>query len=393
LPEINRENRRLVDLLRSRIAEESPLIQVVLGPRQVGKTTALQTALAGNGVYHTADYPTPLSHDVLLEWWHEAQQSEFKVLAVDEVQKIIDWSETVKYLWDQSKDIKLILTGSSSLLVEKGLKETLAGRFELIRVEHWNFREASEIFNLNLRKFIEFGCYPGSIRFLEDTMRWATFVRDSIVEPAIGRDLLQLYPIDNPALMRQIFGTAVSLPAQLISSNKLQGTFQEKGTAPTISHYFSLLAEAFLVTGVQKYSGSQFRSRKSIPKIIVHDNALCRAFERPVQQALSAERFGRYFENAIGARFIEAGWETYYWKHRDHEVDFVVIGPDQQKWAIEVKSGPVSRDNLSGLIEFCKLYPEFEPQLLSLEGQKLQGIKSLDPVEILSLCRSSRAIQ
>ena len=140
-------------ILAQRIAEPSPLIQVMVGPRQVGKTTALKTALETGGVYHTADYPTPLSSDVLIEWWEEAERDSSRLLAVDEVQKITGWTETVKYLWDKSERMKLILTGSSSLMVEKGLKETLAGRYELIRAEHWNYKEASRVFNISLRKF------------------------------------------------------------------------------------------------------------------------------------------------------------------------------------------------------------------------------------------------
>jgi predicted AAA+ superfamily ATPase len=188
--------------------------------------------------------------------------------------------------------------------------------------------------------------------------------------------------------MRQIFGAAVALPAQVISLQKLQGATQEKGTVPTIGHYLSLLGEAFLVTGLQKYSKSQFRARKSIPKLIVHDNGLCRAFERPVTGDLTPERFGRYLENAVGARLIEAGWETYYWKHRDDEVDFVAIGPENQRWAIEVKQSRTTASELKGLFRFCSQNPEFEPCLLSLTEQKIDGVRILDPKKVLALSRT-----
>ncbi len=388
MTDIKKQNRKLVSNLKRRMAEKSPLIQVVIGPRQVGKTTALRAILAEGGIYHSADYPTPLGSEVLVQWWEEAERDKSRFLAVDEVQKISDWSETIKYLWDRSANMRVILTGSSSLLVERGLKETLAGRFELVRVEHWNYAEAAQVFDISLRQFIEFGCYPGSMKFLDDRRRWGDFVRDAIVEPAIGRDLLQLHPLENPALMRQIFGAAVSLPAQLISMQKLQGALQTKGAVPTISRYLSLLAEAFLVTGVQKYHASQLRMRQSIPKLIVHDNALCRAFERPIENEINQERFGRYFENAIGARFIEAGWDTYYWKHRDDEVDFIVIGPENQKWAVEVKVGKTNQTELRGLFAFCKAHPEFEPKIVSLLDPQIAGVERLDPQEILSLYRS-----
>lgn len=382
------KNRAFVDILKARLKEKHPLIQVLIGPRQVGKTTGLKEVLKQGGLYRTADYPTPLNAEILVEWWSNARESKSRLLAVDEVQKITNWSEAVKYLWDSSSDMKLILTGSSTLQVEKGLRETLAGRFELIRAEHWNLSEAARILNLTSDQFIEFGAYPGAVPLLKDVSRWASFIRDSIVEPAIGRDLMQLHPVENPALMRQVFGVAVSQPAQLVSLQKIQGSLQARGTVPTIGNYMRLLSEAFLVTGVQKYSQAQLRTKKSIPKLIVHDNSLCRAFEKPVGSKISKEKFGRYFENAIGARFIEAGWDVYYWKNRNAEVDYVVLGPENQKWAIEVKSSEISRSDLTGLFEFCKQNPEFEPHIISYIDQKIAGISSLDYRESLSLRRN-----
>ncbi len=368
------------------------MIQVMVGPRQVGKTTALKAALADQGIYHTADYPIPMSFEVLAEWWKEAETDSSRLLAVDEIQKIPGWSEMLKNLWDESSDMKVVVTGSSSLLVEKGLKESLAGRFEIIRADHWNCKEARDTFGLILESFIEYGCYPGAAPFLDDLPRWGSYVRDAIVEPALGRDLLQLHPVDNPALLRQVFGAAVSLPAQVVSLQKIQGNLQSKGSLPTLSNYLQLLAEAFLVTAVQKYSETTLRSKKSIPKLIIHDNGLIRAFERPVYQTLEPERFGRYFENAVGARFIEAGWETYYWKHRDFEVDFVVIGPENQRWAIEVKTQKATTAQLKGIFEFNRRHPDFEPCLLSLEPQDVEGVRSLDPVEMLSLSREKTEV-
>lgn len=382
-------NRLIVETLKARIVEESPLIQVLIGPRQVGKTTVLKEVLKTRGIYKTADYPSPLKSEIVVDWWQEANESESKILAIDEVQKITNWSEVVKYLWDKSDGIKLIITGSSSLQVEKGLRETLAGRYELIRAEHWNFKEASTIFNSKIEEFIEYGCYPGANRFLDNIPRWGEFIRDSIVEPAIGRDLMQIHPVENPALMRQVFGVACSLPAQIVSLQKIQGQLQTKGAIATISNYLNLLSHAFLVSAIPKYSVNQIRVKSSIPKLIIHDNALIRAFERPIQTKLSHEKLGRYFENAIGARFIEAGWETYYWKNRNLEVDFVVIGPENQKYAIEVKSSMTQEGDFVGLREFCKINPDFTPCLVSLKNQKISGIKNLITEEILSLSRST----
>lgn len=369
------------------MAEKKPLIQVVVGPRQVGKTTALIAALCDRGFYATADYPTPQPFTVIEEWWNEAMKKPDRILAIDEVQKITGWSEIIKGLWDRSgRKLKVVLTGSSALLVEKGLKETLAGRFELIRAEHWNYREAKGVFDLSLKDFVESGCYPGAVPLLDDIGRWGEYIRDAIVEPALGRDLLQLHPVDQPALLRQVFGVAVFLPCQIVSLQKLQGQLQGKGTLPTLQHYLQLLADAFLITGVEKHSERSFRSKKSSPKLIVHDNGLIRAFQRPIQR-LSPEDFGHFFENAVGARFIESGWKTSYWKERDLEVDFIVLGPGGEKWAVEVKSTDTTKAELKGLMVFCERHPGFEPCLISFVGQEIDGIKSLPAEKILSLER------
>lgn len=381
--------RHLADILRRRLQEKSPLIQVVIGPRQVGKTTALKAVLPEGAIFQTADYPTPLPNTVIKDWWQQAERSPAKILAIDEIQKIIGWTDAVKALWDAGgKKIKVVVTGSSALLVEKGLKETLAGRYELIRAEHWNYREAEKIFGMTQDEYIEFGCYPGSIPLLRQEIgRWGEYIRDSIVEPALGRDLLQLHPVDQPALLRQLFGVAVSLPCQIVSLQKLQGQLQGRGTLPTLQHYLKLLSDTFLVSGIEKFSPSPFRSKKSSPKLIVHDNALIRAFARPIQSPIGRENLGRYLENSVGARLIEAGWETYYWKDRDDEVDFVAIGPQNEKYAVEVKSSVSREKELKGLFRFCAAYPEFKPILVSRTPQQLPGVASMPVEEILGFHR------
>ncbi len=387
--DINMKYRNLANVIKGRFQEKDPLIQVIIGPRQVGKTTALKQAIANNGVYETADYPTPLPYTIIEKWWKKASAHPSKILAIDEIQKITGWTEIIKKLWDTSNiKIKLVVTGSSSLLVEKGLKESLAGRFEIIRAEHWSFGEAQEIFNLGLKEFIEFGCYPGSISLLQkDIERWGQYVRDSIVEPALGRDLLQLHPVDQPALLRQVFGVAVSIPTQIISLQKLQGQLQGKGTLPTIQNYLRLLADAHLVTGLDKYSKQPIRTKKSSPKLIVHDNGLIKAFERPLKKSLSSERFGRYFENAVGARLLETGWNIFYWKERNLEVDFVALGPNGENYAIEVKSTEAEKSDFEGLYKFCEINSEFEPCLISFVEQQVSGIKTISTSDILSYSR------
>lgn len=381
------KQRRIQSFIKNRLSEEIPRIQVVIGPRQVGKTTAIKGALEGTtAIYFTADSPTPLAAEQITLWWQEAISKKAEILAIDEIQKISGWSEVIKKLWDEKKyPLKLIISGSAALTIEKDLKETLAGRFELIRATHWSFAEAKNIFQRDINQFIEFGCYPGADQYLNDIERWADYIRDSIVEPAIGRDIIQLHPVQNPSLFRQVFQMTTQFPAQIISYNKLQGQLQDRGAIATIKHYLELLESGFLISLIPKYSTNIIQTKTSSPKIIVNDNALIKALNKPVHEKLKNPMLGHYFENAVGARLKAAGWETYYWKDRKDEVDFVCIGKNGERYAIEVKSNKTSTAEMKGLTSFCKKHVDFEPCLVSLVNQKIDGIRSISAVEILSL--------
>lgn len=386
------KERPLYTKLVKRTQEKSPLIQVILGPRQIGKTTIVKQLIqVYGGTYKSADGPLPPSYEDLKSWWGEASSSTSKILVIDEIQKVPSWSEIIKELWDKTQEknpLKVLLTGSSSLLMQKGLTESLLGRYELIQAEHWGLYEAQEIFSLTLREYINFGCYPGSIRFLGDKERWGSYIANSVIEPVLSRDLLQLSHVKSPHLLRQIFSVACAYPAQIISLTKLMGNLTEKGTKKTLKNYLKLLSNAYLISTIEKYSTRQIKTKESIPKFIIHDNALIRALERPVSQDLSSERFGHYFENSIASRFIESGYETYYWRERGYEVDLVVISPNNEKWAIEVKTGKVKEADLKGLKYFCKKFPDFSPKLISLESVSFDFVEVLDYKEVLSLRRA-----
>ncbi len=383
--------RSFVNRIAARLQEESPLIQVVIGPRQVGKTTGIKQAMGGVGIYFTADSPVPLQASEIENLWNQAIDSSAQpLLAIDEIQKIPGWSEVIKKLWDtKTQPMKLILSGSAALSIEKDLKESLAGRFELIRVEHWSFAEARDAFSMTLAQYLEFGCYPGAHPFLTDLERWGHYIRDSIVEPAIGRDILQLHPVEHPALLRQLFSICTGHPSQIVSLNKLQGQLQDRRALATLQNYLELLSFGFLVTGVQKFTVNMIRTKSSPPKLIVHDNGLIRAFERPIAKNISDERLGFYLENEIGARLIESGWDTFYWKDRDHEVDFVAIGPNNEHWAIEVKLSPPSLGDLKGLQQFCAQNPDFSPVVVCPEKVELPGIRYVSAETFLSFKRGS----
>ncbi len=272
-------------------------------------------------------------------------------MVLDEVQKIPRWSEITKRLVDEDKrrnrKLRVVLLGSSALLMQRGLSESLAGRFELHRHPHWSFAECREYFHLRLEEYIYFGGYPGALALRKDEARWAKFVRDSLIESVLSKDVLLISPVEKPALLRQLFGLATAHPAQIVSYQKMLGTLQDAGNTTTVASYLRLLSHAFLMLPLERFSGSRIKQRGSTPKIIVLDNALVTAMAGGSFKAAKKDPslWGRLVENAVGAQLYwstqEDGGELMYWRDRQEEVDFV-IAQGRHTTAVEVKSGKTS---------------------------------------------------
>lgn len=363
----------LYDELVRMLKDKTNLIQVIIGPRQVGKTTlALQLLQRWKGpkLYETADQPGTPSLSWLENIWQQAralpvQKGVSSLLIIDEIQKIPHWSDLVKKLFDEDKIVKqnlrVVLLGSSSLLVQKGLQESLAGRFELHRHYQWSYNECREAFGLTLKEFLFFGGYPGGLAIRKDPIRWARYIRDSLIETVLAKDILLMSPISKPALLRQSFSLATGHPAQILSYQKMLSTLTDAGNVTTIASYLKLLSAAFLVLPLERYSGTVIKKRGSIPKIIIFDNALISAMNNLTKDDVTADPTwrGRLVENIIGAKIWttveKQGGELFYWRERDREVDFVVqIG--KKILAIEVKSGEIKKQP-SSLEYFLKKYP------------------------------------
>jgi len=347
--------RPLVGLLLKRLQAGHQPVQIVLGPRQVGKTTALEQVAArwkGPSHYATADLPAPPDADWVHAQWLVARQlakaaRQRTLLVLDEIQKIHRWSDVVKGLYDEDKRtrslVRPVILGSSSLHVERGAKESMAGRYEVLFCPHWTFPECRDAFGWNLEQWLFWGGYPGAAPLVKDPRRWRRFVSDALIEPVLSRDVLQLTPVLKPALLRQLFMLAVHAPAQVLSYNKMLGQLQDAGNTVTLAHYLSLLSSAFLVTGLNLWSGSDvIRQRASSPKLIVWNNALVTSlggltFAEAQRQP---ELWGRLVENAVGAHLLNHGFvqTTGYWQKAHAEVDFVVQG-GRRTTAFEVKSG------------------------------------------------------
>ena len=360
------------EILRSRLLEPRDKIQVVSGPRQVGKSTMLKQVLSEVGIpylYATADDVEKNDISWISGTWASARAqmqltgtSQF-VLAIDEVHKLDNWSEAVKKEWDMDTfndlNLKVILSGSSRLLLKDGLTESLAGRYELIRMPHWSYSEMQEAFGLDVNRYIYFGGYPGGARLIKDERRWCQYVKDSIIASAIEKDVLMTKTIYKPALMRQLFELGCIYSGEELSLNKILGQLQDSGNVTTLAGYLGTLNEARLLCGLYKYAHDTARKYNSVPKLMVYNTALLSA-----QSGISFHRaftepkvWGRWVESAIGSYLLsqsdELNYHVYYWRERDDEVDFVVE-QNRRCIAIEVKSG--RRANNAGLAIFREHY-------------------------------------
>ncbi len=347
------------------------LIQVLMGPRQVGKTMlARQLAESSNMpcIYGSADSAgLPESSWIQIQWDLARQKllsSPTALLILDEVQKLPNWSAWVKQLWDEdrfaNRKLKVILLGSAPWLMQKGLADSLAGRFEVIPVRHWTFAEMHQAFGFNLEQYIYFGGYPGAAQFIDDQPRWKRYIIDSLVETTLSRDIMLMTRIDKPALLRQLFQLSCDYSGQILSYQKMLGQLDDAGNTTTLAHYLKLLEAAGLVAGLEKYSPGKVHQRSSSPKLTVLNTALMSAFFTNdfAQTRAEPSLWGRLVESAVGAylcnQIVGTTIEVNYWRAGHAEVDYVLV-QGKEVTAIEVKSG-YRKSSLPGISAFVKEY-------------------------------------
>lgn len=366
--------REFAALLATRLAEPRRFLHVVAGPRQVGKTTLVQQVLAQLDrptVFVSADEPALRDRSWLAAQWDRARLlaqdagKQGAVLALDEVQKIPDWSEAVKRLWDEDTrhrlPLRVVLLGSAPLLVQRGLSESLAGRFELLHLPHWSLTEMQAAFGFTLEQYLYFGGYPGAAPLAKDPVRWRRYLLDALVETTIARDVLLLTRVDKPALLRRMFELGCRYSGQVLSYTKMLGQLHDAGNTTTLAHYLELLAGAGMLTGLSKYSGKEVRSRGSSPKLQVFNTALLTAQSglTPAEARTDGEFWGRLTESAVGAHLANAAasglCELFYWREGNREVDFV-LRSGRVVVGIEVKSGraPLVHSGLAAFTEAFK---------------------------------------
>jgi predicted AAA+ superfamily ATPase len=387
----------LADLLDF-LKRHPSVIQVLVGPRQVGKTTLAHHLIDAAGmaaVYASADAPLPPGPEWIDAHWRQAELRAASVsgpvlLVLDEVQKVRGWSEAVKRHWDSRdggmRSVRLLILGSSSLLLQAGLSESMSGRFFLHRCPHWSFTECRRAFGWSLEQWLYFGGYPGAAAFAETVDHWKRYVTDSLIETVLARDVLQLQRVAKPALLRHLFLLAAGYPSQVVSYTKMLGQLHEAGNTTTLAHYLTLLEAAFLLSGLPLYSPGVVRQRASSPKLVLWNNALVSALAKHTLEDALADPawWGRLVENAVGAHLLNglspATFSVTYWRRDGDEVDFVV-SRGAEVWAIEVKSGRARAS--SGLASFRKRYPGCRSLLIGGEGMPLATFFETRPDALL----------
>ena len=386
--------RNQYNTLKVRIEEPRKFIQVIAGPRQVGKTTLINQVLRQIGFAYAmevADGVDAKDTDWIRRVWDSARtamlfrkEKEY-LLVIDEIQKIANWSEAVKKEWDEDTrkgvNLKVVLLGSSSLLLKKGLTESLAGRYELIRLGHWSYQEMQDAFGFTLDEYVYFGGYPGPAHLIRDERRWKKYVKDSLVAPAIEKDVIMTSNIYKPALMKRLFELGCGYSAEVLSLTKLIGQLQDAGNVTTLAGYLEILNQCSLLAALQKYARDDARKYNSIPKYQVYNNALMTAYKGRTfeKDRIDSKVWGRWVESAVGAYLLgmakELGYQLYYWREGDDEVDSIIAN-DGESIAIEVKNGRKGMN--SGLPKFVKAFHPKHSFVVGTSGVPLEDFLSCD---------------
>ena len=388
--------RGIVRDLTSALQQPAARLQVVIGPRQVGKTTAalqVRDHIKWPSIYEAADIvPTPGGEWIETHWNRARKLGDGpKLLILDEVQKINQWSTTVKRLWDEdqrnSNDVNVLLLGSSALQLQQGMSESLAGRFFLHRCTHWSYPECREAFGWNLDQWIYFGGYPGAASYIHDEDMWSTYISDSLIEAAIAKDVLQWNPVRKPALLRELFAVACTHPAQIYSYNKILGQLQDAGNTTTLANYLTLLEQACLLSGLPLFSPNKPRQRSSSPKLFIWNNALVSAFtgKKYDEARTDGSWWGRLVENAVGGHLLNGlsgtSFQIAHWRDRADEMD-LVVHRGNTVCGLEVKSGRPRK--AAGIEAFRARFPEADVKLIGSGGIPLEEFFSSEAQEWIS---------
>ena len=387
-------------IIVDRLLEPRKFMQVVMGPRQIGKTTVVKQAIQSfsNEIPHlifSADNVPATQNSWISDCWSTARTqmklegAKELIMVIDEIQKLKDWSEVVKKEWDDDTfhdiNLKVILLGSSRVLLQKGLADSLAGRFETIKMTHWTYAEMHEAFGLSLDEYIYYGGYPGAMSLIKEPDRWNNYVKDSIIDATINKDILFDMAISKPALLRQTFELGAFYSGQIVSLTKMVGSLQDAGNTTTLSGYLNILKDSGLLAGIQKFSIDKARQRASIPKFQVFNSALRNVYsDYSLGEAIQNPKvWGHFFESAIGAHLVSGAltgnYEVFYWRDGDWEVDYI-LKKNNKIAAIEVKSNTDTTNK--GLAEFRERYKPHCSIVVGKGGMSAETFLGINPAKL-----------
>lgn len=381
-------------IIKSRLEANRKFLQVVMGARQIGKSTVVKQVLNDLTIpfqFYSADNVPATNTAWISNCWAATRSLKESngwysiVLVIDEIQKISNWSEAVKKEWDDDtfhdRNIKVLLLGSSRVLLKKGLSESLAGRFEEIRMSHWNYKEMNDCFGFNLNQYIFYGGYPGAASLINDSDRYEQYIQSAIIDATINKDILMDTPINKPALLKQTFELGAAYSGNLLSLTKLLGSLQDAGNTSTLAGYINRLNESGLLCGLQKYSIDMSRRKASIPKFQVYNNALKLVYNPLTfeQAIIDRKAWGHIFESSIGAYLVSQAFihrfDVFYWRERNDEVDFV-LRKKNSLVAIEVKSNAEKRTD--GLDKFNQMFKPTSSFIIGDGGISAEDFFSMD---------------
>ena len=387
-----------IKVIEKRLNEKRKFIQVISGPRQVGKTTTILEYLKRTdkkSIYITADDINPENSVWISQQWEivrlrmKVEKTDEYLLIIDEIQKIKNWSETVKLEWDRDSrektNIKLVLLGSSQLLLQKGLTESLTGRFELIKMVHWSYAEMKKEFALSPEQYVWFGAYPGAGELIHEEIRFKNYIRNSIIETTISKDILHITRVDKPALLKSVCELGLLYSGQILSFNKFLGQLHDAGNTTTVSHYLDLLNDSGIIGGISKFMVKDVRIRASSPKLMAHNTALINAMmpERFTDIIEKPEKWGRLVESCVGSHLLNRSklddYELFYWRENNFEVDFVLKKGDKIV-ALEIKSGNMQKSD--GMRKFMQIHGDAKSYIVGGQGLSWQEFLTYSPSDL-----------
>jgi predicted AAA+ superfamily ATPase len=421
--------RREILEIQKRLRGPGRLIEVLKGPRQVGKTTGIQQMIQ-DLMEHSVS-----AHDILFvrfdlellreiprglrsiaHWFADSimkrplGEGPEPYIFLDEIHKLRRWQEEVKHLGD-TFPVRLVLTGSSSVLVARGGRESLAGRLFSTEIPPFLFREVVEAWRPDLaeplpppRRFADAfdpgfrdsvsaihdlraqqklalrrqldryynrGGYPRLHSGEVDDDRWADYLTQTVFDSVLGADIPELFPVQDPRLLRHIYLMVARVTGNEISQPNLTQMANSAGfrtTQPTVGRYLHYLADALLIREFRRFPLSKKASARIPAKVALTDLGVRNAIFRGAPSLWESDPtvLGPLVETLVQSVIRDHNLQVHFWREYTErgnrrsgfvEVDFVAERADGVCLPIEVKFRKrIDPDDLKGVRHFLERF-------------------------------------